>query len=397
MLGSPVNDLFFAEEDNESLEVDKKTYKILIVDDEELIHTITNTALKTMPFDNANIQVFSAYSTEEAKSILARHDDIALSLIDVVMETKEAGLQLVDYIRNDLKNSTIRLIIRTGQANDHPSVEVIQKYGINDFKEKTELTAERFFITILSALREYDQLTELKDKMMVVQSRHTAMGEMVSMIAHQWRQPLATISASVIHTKMKIGLGQLKLEESGEKYLTSTMNDIDECLQNLSTTIDDFRNFYKPNKKIDAMKFEEVCIKSLSIIKSSLIDHNIDLIEDYCGDEMLKMHVNEMMQVIINILKNAQDNFLEKDIKEPYIKISTHNKILSICDNGGGIPNDIIDKIFDPYFSTKDEMNGTGLGLYMSKTIVEEHHNGKLEVKNTDDGVCFTIELGIIS
>ena len=104
-----------------------------------------------------------------------------------------------------------------------------------------------------------------------------------------------------------------------------------------------------------------------------------------------------MIQVVLNILKNAEDNFLEKDIKEPYIKISTNDKVLSICDNGGGIPDDNMNKIFDPYFSTKDEKNGTGLGLYMSKTIIEEHHNAKLEVENTDDGVCFTIKFGRIS
>ena len=100
-----------------------------------------------------------------------------------------------------------------------------------------------------------------------------------------------------------------------------------------------------------------------------------------------------MIQVVLNILKNAEDNFLEKDIKEAYIKITTNDKVISICDNGGGISDDIIDKIFDPYFSTKDEKNGTGLGLYMSKRIVEEHHKAKLKVENTDDGVCFKIEL----
>ena len=99
-----------------------------------------------------------------------------------------------------------------------------------------------------------------------------------------------------------------------------------------------------------------------------------------------------MMQVIINILKNAQDNFKEKEIKNPYIKISTEHRSIRICDNGGGIPKPILNKIFDPYFSTKNEKNGTGLGLYMSKIIVEDHHKGNLHVSNTKDGVCFKIE-----
>jgi len=104
-----------------------------------------------------------------------------------------------------------------------------------------------------------------------------------------------------------------------------------------------------------------------------------------------------LIQVILNILQNAQDNFKNKNIVNPFIKITTKNRTISICDNGGGITEDILEKIFDSYFSTKDEHNATGLGLYMSKTIVEEHHNGSLSVKNTNDGVCFTVELGNIT
>ena len=102
---------------------------------------------------------------------------------------------------------------------------------------------------------------------------------------------------------------------------------------------------------------------------------------------------NELIQVILNILKNSQDNFKERKVENPKIIITIDENILSICDNGGGISEDIIGEIFDPYFSTKDEKNGTGLGLYMSKIIVEEHHNAKLDVVNVDDGVCFSITM----
>jgi len=100
------------------------------------------------------------------------------------------------------------------------------------------------------------------------------------------------------------------------------------------------------------------------------------------------------MQVLLNILKNAQDNFKERGVQNPRITIDVQERVCSICDNGGGVSEDIMERIFEPYFSTKDEKNGTGLGLYMSKTIVEEHHKGRLEVENRDDGVCFIIELG---
>ena len=122
-------------------------------------------------------------------------------------------------------------------------------------------------------------------------------------------------------------------------------------------------------------------------------NNSIEIVSDFQSQEKIPMYENEMMQVILNIFKNAQDNFNEKKVKNPKIEIRTKDKLLYITDNGGGISNDIIEKIFDPYFSTKDEKNGTGLGLYMSKTIVEEHHEATLTVENVDGGVCFSIDL----
>ena len=144
-------------------------------------------------------------------------------------------------------------------------------------------------------------------------------------------------------------------------------------------------------------KLEAIVKKSLNVISTSLLNDNIDIIFPYNSQKAIELYDSELMQVVLNILKNSLDNFQEKQIKNPYIKISTEDRTLSISDNGGGIPENIISSVFDPYFSTKDEKNGTGLGLYMSKIIVEEHHNGKLSVHNTEDGVCFTIECGIIS
>ena len=125
--------------------------------------------------------------------------------------------------------------------------------------------------------------------------------------------------------------------------------------------------------------------------------HGIEIVTDFGCKDAILMYQNELMQVILNILKNSEDNFKEKNIQNGKIEITTSKKdniyIIEISDNGGGIPKDILPNIFDPYFSTKDEKNGTGLGLYMSKIIVEEHHGGKLSVSNRDGGACFRIEL----
>ena len=140
--------LTFAKEQKPQTQSKKNIQKILIVDDDQAVHDITNIALESMKFTGFELEIYTAYSSSEAKIILNEHDDIALALIDVVMETPEAGLDLVNYIREELKNDFIRLIIRTGQANDFPPMHVIQHYDINDFKEKTELTLERLYTTI---------------------------------------------------------------------------------------------------------------------------------------------------------------------------------------------------------------------------------------------------------
>ena len=157
------NITFATKKTNED-QVDKKQHKILIIDDDKSIHEITNMAIKAMNFSDLELVVLTAYSATEARSILAEEDDIALALIDVVMETPEAGLDLVNYIRDTLENKHIRLIIRTGQANDFPQMEVIQRYDINDFKEKTELTLEKLYTTIRSSIKQYEQIIDLQKK-----------------------------------------------------------------------------------------------------------------------------------------------------------------------------------------------------------------------------------------
>jgi len=237
-----------------------------------------------------------------------------------------------------------------------------------------------------------------KSEQFFQQSRLAQMGEMISMIAHQWRQPLGAIATTSVNLRMKLLLEAFDFNSKddiikAEEYFIKRLENIEEYVQNLTITIDDFRNFYKPNKTAVCIKLEDVILKSLNIIRASLINDNIEIVEIYDAKESLEVYDSELMQVILNLLKNAQDNFQEKGIKYPKITITTQDRSLSICDNGGGIPKDILSNIFDPYFSTKDEKNGTGLGLYMSKIIIEEHHKGSLHVNNTNDGVCFKINL----
>jgi len=231
-----------------------------------------------------------------------------------------------------------------------------------------------------------------KDQQLFQQSRLAQMGEMMSMIAHQWRQPLSAISSTSSAINLKARLGKLDKETT-----TALSRDILDYVQHLSSTIDDFREFFKSNKDLKKTSYDELIKSVLKIIESSIKTKNIELIlELNCSDEF-KTYPNEIRQVILNLIKNAEDILIEKDIKEPFIKIKTHKKddklIFEIEDNGGGVPEDIKDLIFDPYFSTKTKKDGTGLGLYMSKTIIEEHCNGKLSLSNSSNGAVFKIVL----
>ena len=189
---------------------------------------------------------------------------------------------------------------------------------------------------------------------------------------------------------------RLQLEESKQDFLFDSIKNINDYTQYLSTTINDFRDFFKPNKEKTATSLNEVVLGSLHIIGNALQSQNI-IIETYLDDKIVfQSYPNELRQVVLNLLKNAQDVFLEKDMKEPKIIIKTINTedhlILEISDNAGGIPDTTLPHVFDPYFTTK-EKEGTGLGLYMSKLIIDDHCKGNLSVDNKNKGACFCLKL----
>ncbi|MDF1877671.1 EAL domain-containing protein [Sulfurimonas sp. SAG-AH-194-L11] len=154
----------FADESTDTPKIQLDSYKVLIIDDEQSVHDITKLALVNMNFVHFKVEVLHALSAAEAEVVLQKHDDIALALVDVVMETPTAGLDLVNKIRNEYKNEFIRLVIRTGQSNDIPAMDVIQKYDIDDYKEKTELTIEKLYTTVRNSIKQYRQLMQLQTK-----------------------------------------------------------------------------------------------------------------------------------------------------------------------------------------------------------------------------------------
>lgn len=259
-------------------------------------------------------------------------------------------------------------------------------------KIKVQKALEELNLTLEERVVHEVEKNRQKDQQLIQQSRLASMGEMISMIAHQWRQPLSAISSTVQGLHIK-----LTLKKFDEALFIEKLSDVIRYAQYLSQTIDDFRQFFKPSKAKNKVSLEEVIEKVLDIIRVSLENKRIALSMDYRSNESLMTYANELMQVLLNLIKNAEDVLMENKIENPWIKIVTlkdeHSLILEISDNGGGIPEGVIERIFDPYFSTKNKKDGTGLGLYMSQKIIEEHCGGSLRASNGVEGAIFTITL----
>jgi len=231
-----------------------------------------------------------------------------------------------------------------------------------------------------------------KDSILIHNSKLAQMGEMMSLIAHQWRQPLSAISATSTGLHVKI-----ELDKYDKEFFLSSLDKIESYVKHLSATVDDFTNFFKPSKKSETTTVGYMIERALFIMSASLRKNSVDvMVEDTTFSE-IKTYPNEVIQVLINLIKNAENVLLKRQVEKPIISINAYEKenyiYVEVSDNAGGIDEKIIDKIFEPYFTTKNAKDSTGLGLYMSKFIIEESCGGKLSVHNSKEGAVFTIEL----
>ncbi|MEZ4692722.1 MAG: PAS domain-containing sensor histidine kinase [Aliarcobacter sp.] len=238
-----------------------------------------------------------------------------------------------------------------------------------------------------------------QEELLIQQSKLATMGEMIANIAHQWRQPLSIIST--LSTGMKL---QKELNISNEEYEKESLDNINENAQYLSKTIDDFKNFFKKDNNKTNIYFKELFEKIFKLTQSRLKSKDIKIIQNNYAEIKFDTYESALIQVFINIINNSIDAFENID-EDKYIFIDVeefNNKIvIKIKDTARGIKENIIDKIFDPYFTTKSEKQGTGIGLYMSKEIITKHLNGSIEASNIDfeylnnsySGAIFTISI----
>ena len=236
-----------------------------------------------------------------------------------------------------------------------------------------------------------DELRE-KDRILMIQGHQAVMGELISNIAHHWRQPLNMLGLLAQELSITYKRGDFTKE-----LFEGNVAKIMEIIRQMSQTIEDFRNFSRPDgEKVD-FKVLQVIAKTLCLLEGSFKAQGIRMELEQEGDPVINGHPNEYSQVLLNILLNARDAFLARKVASPSIVIRVFYEngrpVVTVTDNAGGIAPEIIDKIFEPYFTTKGPEQGTGIGLFMSKTIIEKNMNGVLSARNTGSGAQFRIEV----
>ena len=231
------------------------------------------------------------------------------------------------------------------------------------------------------------QLKEQQD-IMIEQQKLASMGEMIGNIAHQWRQPLNALGLVLQNIKKAYERGRLD-----DEYLDKAINKGKMLTNKMSSTIDDFRNLLKSKKLKEHFFIKDVVDDVVSMVDASLKNHNIEMIMD-CEQIEVYSYPNELFQVLVNLVNNSKDAFIEQE-KNGYIKIKCYHKngniYIEVEDNAGGVKLENPNKVFEPYFTTKDK--GTGIGLYMSKMIIQKDMEGLLSVENVENGAKFTIKL----
>ncbi|HFU76278.1 MAG TPA: transporter substrate-binding domain-containing protein [Arcobacter sp.] len=278
-----------------------------------------------------------------------------------------------------------------------------KQLNINLEKKVQEKTKELEYINKNLEQRIKDEVNKNSQKEQIIaqQAKMVAMGEMLENIAHQWRQPLSIISTSATAMLM-----QKELNISNKEAEINSYETINNTAQHLSKTIDDFRNFFKSNKKMQRYNLKTILTNTLNMIENSFKSEGV-LIYNQLNDIHLECLDSELTQVFLNLLNNAKDAYENTNIEEKYIFIEMYKEnthaIVKFHDNAGGIEKDFIDKIFEPYFTTKHQSQGTGIGLYMSQEIISRHLGGTIQAKNVSfehnnqsfTGAQFTITLPI--
>ncbi len=397
-------------------------FKILLIDDNAKNLQV---AMGILSKEGYNL----VYAQDGEKGLeLAKSGDIDLILLDIIMP-KLDGYEVCKKLKLHETTKEIPVIFLTVKDEEQDIITGFEEGGI-DYVTKpfyTEVLLKRVktHLNLSKTTKELQHLNEnleqqvqqqvqslrLKDQVLFQQAKMASMGEMIANIAHQWRQPLGAISATTLGLKTKFALDKFELDnEQGikkcKKQVDEKLDDIENYVNILSNTISDFRNFFKPQKDLNVFESASVIESSLKLLSYTLQNGDITIVKDINSVKITGFE-SELSQAVINILNNAKDALNEQEDLKKFIFISTkrieNEAHIIIKDSAGGIKSENKKDIFKPYFTTKIENDGTGIGLWMSREIVENHMGGKIEAKNVTytyeneelKGAEFTIKIPI--
>jgi len=334
--------------------------------------------------EDASLGVLAVESVKTKKPLVERDISLIMGLASII-GISIRNCELIGALETANEELELRVAKRTlDLEQSRAKLELQHEELERTYYDLEEETAQR--VLALEELRE-------KERMLLHQGRLAALGEMISNIAHQWRQPLNELGLIVQELPVMYERGNFDRD-----YLRGSVAKFMKVLSHMSKTIDDFRNFFKPEKEKVDFQVNQVVENTLSLIEESFKQLNISISVHSTDDPVVFGHPNEFSQVILNILFNARDAFLAGKAggpREIAIRVFQQEQraVVTISDNAGGIPEAILEKIFDPYFTTRGPEQGTGIGLYMSKIIIEKNIPGRLTARNNAGGAEFRIEV----
>jgi signal transduction histidine kinase len=411
-----LNDFSFAPEIEDKSRPGEQDWQILIADDEEEVHQVTTVALADLNFKGRSLKFLHAHSGAEARAILSGNRDIALVLLDVVMEADDSGLRLVREIREELCNRRLRIVLRTGQPGQAPERDVVIQHDINDYKSKTELTRQKLMTCVISALRSFDDIVSLENlsadlERQVAQRTHDlsiakdaaekanqAKSEFLAVMSHEIRTPMNGILGM-----MQLAIGEAR-DASQREYLETAQYSA-EALLTILNDILDFSKLETGNLDFEAIDFDvqKTVDSVVSLLSSRAQSAGLALACEYGAGvpRNLSGDVGRLRQVLLNLVSNAL-KFTEKgrvDIRVDTIaaKDGRHGLRFGVVDTGIGIAPEAKDKLFHSFFQADSSISrrfgGTGLGLSICKKIVEMQ-GGRIGVDSTPGvGSHFWFEL----
>jgi signal transduction histidine kinase len=378
-------------------------FKLLVVDDNKKnLFTFVESVQEYLP----DIDVTQALSGNQALEILL-DTKIDLIFLDIKMPDID-GFELAKYIKSNNKTKDIPIIFFSAVYKSDEFIDKGYKIGAVDYLVKPIdvnilINKIKTYQTIILQKKELENNLEIKEER--IQKQQTILenneklamiGEMIGMIAHQWRQPLTAVGYLLEEIQLKKEMDLLDSDT-----IDNNINSSIDLLSHMSDTINEFRTFVNPNLSdvTEHQKVKDTIQKALLIVGSRIKSDNVEISKECRCNEDTNICHKKLEEVVINIIINSLDAFEERGTKDKKISILGQKiddkVVVEISDNAGGIDEDMIDKVFEPYFSTKSK-NGTGLGLYMSKVIMNKHIHGDIKVENIEDGVKFTLTIPLM-